>query len=85
MRTTVTISDELLVNAKRRAKMQGLTLGQVIDAALRRELADPGPPTERPEIPVFTDGSGPRAGLDLASGRALHEALDEGRELIELR
>lgn len=85
MRTTVTISDELLVSAKRRAKMQGLTLGQVIDAALRRELAASGRPTERPEIPVFTDGSGPRPGLDLTSSRALHEALDEGRELTELR
>src|ERR671925_32603 len=39
MRTTVSISDELLAAAKRRARERGQTLGEVVDAALRRELA----------------------------------------------
>jgi hypothetical protein len=81
MRTTVSISDELLTAAKRRAQERGQTLGQVIDAALRRELSQPDLPAERPPVPVFRGGTGPRPGIDLTSNRALHEALDEGLEL----
>lgn len=81
MRTTVSISDELLAAAKRRARERGQTLGEVIDAALRRELAVPSQRAERPAVPVFRGGTGPRLGFDLTSNRALHEALDEGVEL----
>lgn len=85
MRTTVSISDELLLAAKRRAREEGRTLGDVIDAALRRELAIPRQRGERPPVPVFHDGTGPRPGIDLSSNRALQEALDEGIELEALR
>lgn len=81
MRTTVSISDELLAAAKRRARERGQPLGAVIEDALRRELVrdrDRGP---RPEVPVFSAGTGPRPGIDLTSNRALHDALDEGLSL----
>lgn len=81
MRTTVSISDELLAAARRRARERGLTLGDVVDAALRRELGQPDELGERPSVPVFRGGTGPRPGIDLTSNRALHEALDEGLEL----
>jgi hypothetical protein len=81
MRTTVSISDELLLAAKRRAREHGQTLGDVIDAALRRELAVPEQRGERPVVPVFRGGTGPVPGIDLTSNRALHDALDEGVEL----
>jgi hypothetical protein len=76
MRTTVSISDELLAAAKRRAQQRGQTLGEVIDAALRRELAD-RPPPARPPVPVFRAGTGAWPGIDLRSNRALSEALDD--------
>jgi hypothetical protein len=81
MRTTVSISDELLAAAKRRARERGQTLGEVVDAALRRELAATAEHGDRTPVPVFHGGSGPRPGIDLSSNRALHEALDEGLEL----
>lgn len=81
MRTTVSISDELLAAARRRAAERGHTLGQVIEAALRRDLAVPEQRGERPAVPVFRGGTGPRPGIDLTSNRALAEALDDGREL----
>jgi hypothetical protein len=81
MRTTISISDELLAAAKHRARERGQTLGEVVEAALRRELSDSGRQGDRPAVPVFRDGTGPRPGLDLSSNRALHEALDEGLEL----
>jgi hypothetical protein len=80
MRTTVSISDELLDAAKRRARERGVSLGEVIDAALRRELALRNADVA-PTIPVFDGGSGPRPGIDLTSNRAVYEALDDGLDL----
>jgi len=85
MRTTVSISDELLLAAKRLARERGQTLGEIIDAALRRELTIPAQRGSRPVVPVFDGGNGPRPGIDLTSNSALHEALDEGVDLDELR
>jgi hypothetical protein len=85
MRTTVSISDELLSAAKRLAHERGQTLGDVIDAALRRELSTTELPSERPPVPVFRGGTGPRPGIDLSSNRSLSESLDEGLELDSRR
>lgn len=85
MRTTVSIADELLVAAKRRAHDRGQTLGEVIDAALRRELSATDQIGERPPVPVFRRGTGARPGLDLTSNRSLYEALDEDVELDDRR
>lgn len=84
MRTTVAVDDNLLVAARRRARERGQTLGQVIEEALRRELA--GPAAVVPvEVPVFRGGGGALAGIDLTSNRAVREALDRGIELDALR
>ena len=85
MRTTISISDELLAAAKRRARERGQTLGEVVDAALQRELSEARDRPDAPAVPVFRGGTGPRPGLDLTSNRALHEALDDGVELDDLR
>jgi hypothetical protein len=85
MRTTVSISDEVLAAAKRRARERGVTLGQFVDAALQRELNESRPSSDVPAVPVFLGGTGPRPGIDLNSNRALLEALDEGVELDDRR
>ena len=77
-RTTVSISDELLAAAKRKARDLGVSLGEVIDAALRRELAVGRGTDDRPVVPVFHGGTGPVPGLDLTSIRTLNERLDDG-------
>jgi hypothetical protein len=77
MRTTVALNDHLLVAAKRRASERGQTLGEVIEGALRRELAEQAP-TEPIAVPVFRGGNGPLPGVDLRSNRALQEVLDRG-------
>lgn len=77
MRTTLSVDDELLAAAKRRARERGVSLGKVVEDALRRALArDPGEGAP-PVVPVFTGGSGPRPGVDLTSNRALQEVLDD--------
>jgi hypothetical protein len=77
MRTTLSLSDELLTAAKRRARERGQTLGEFVDAALQRELSDASRQREAPPIPVFRGGSGPRPGVDFSSNQALFELLDE--------
>lgn len=85
MRTTVSISDELLRAAKTRARQTGKTLGEIVEAALRRELSDGPRDGERPVVPVFRGGTGPRPGIDLSSNAALYEALDDGVPLERRR
>lgn len=85
MRTTISIDDELLRAAKEAARRSGLSLGQYIERALRRESASRPGPTEGPPIPVFRDGKGVRPGIDVSSTRALLEALDEDEPLERLR
>lgn len=78
MRTTVSIDDRLLAEARRHARLSGRTLGQLVEAALRRELSRAEGPTERPPVPVFRGGCGPLPGVDFSSNRALAELLDDG-------
>jgi hypothetical protein len=85
MRTTIAIDDEILASTKVRARQLNLTLGQVVEDALRRELARDQTPRRGPEVPVFTGGTGPRQGIDLTSNRAVLDALDEGTGLEKLR
>ena len=84
MRTTVTLDDEIVARAKRRARERGITVSALIEAALRRDLAREERPAP-PQIPVRRGGSGPRPGVDLTSNRALAEVLDEGQPLDRLR
>lgn len=78
MRTTVSIDDEVLAAAKRRARERDQTLGEVVETALRRELLGAVGAEDGPPIPVFAGRGGPRPGVDLNSTRALQELLDEG-------
>lgn len=84
MRTTVAIDDHLLAAAKQRAQQRGLTLGQVLEDALRREMAAE-PEETPPPIPVYRGEGGCRPGVDLTSNRAIWEFLDEGVPLHKLR
>jgi hypothetical protein len=85
MRTTIAVDDHLLAAAKRRAREHDQTLGQLIEDALRRELAEPLP-GESVQVPVFHGGDGPVLGVDLRSNRAILEALDRGADgMAQLR
>jgi hypothetical protein len=85
MRTTLAVNDNLLIAARRRARDRGQTLGQVVEDALRRELATPPVEAEQVDVPVFRGGNGALPGVDLTSNRAMREALDQGVELDALR
>ena len=79
MRTTVTISDALLVEAKTRAAASGRTLNQVIDDALRaafaRQRAEAR--SDGPALPVLR-GSRLIPGVDLDDSAALIALMERG-------
>ncbi|MGH7883104.1 MAG: antitoxin [Candidatus Dormibacteraceae bacterium] len=80
MRTTISIDDNLLRSAKLTARERESSLGNLLEDALRRELARiraerEHPPQVKP-LPVFNGGTGAYPGVDLNSNRALAEFLD---------
>ena len=85
MRTTVSIHDELLASARLRARERGVTLSQLIEDGLRRELSAAPDHAQRPEVPVFRGRGGLVPGVDISSSRALYELLDDGVPLDKRR
>lgn len=85
MRTTVTIHDELLKSAKLRARERGVTLGGLIEDALRRELSLNDNPDERIPVPAYDGETGSFPHVNLNSNRELYEFLDEGLPFEKLR
>lgn len=79
MRTTISIDDQLLAQAKRRAAARDLTLGEFFEQAVRRELISETARRAPISLPVFTRGTGMRPGVE-ASNRGLFDALDENGE-----
>jgi hypothetical protein len=77
VRTTVSIDDQLLELAKRRAHQRHQTLGEFVESAIQQYLAGNNSSGEAPEVPVFTRGKGLVPGVDASSNRGLLDALDE--------
>jgi hypothetical protein len=78
MRTTISISESLLDLAKKSSRERHLTLGQVIEDALRTTLAA-RPKAElsnRKPILITYRGSGLREGVDLDSSASLLESME---------
>jgi len=84
MRTTIAIGDYLLRTVKREAR-RGFTLGRLVGEALRLRLSRPAAPTATSAVPILRGAGGVRQGIDVASNRALLEALDEDRPVKGLR
>ena len=76
MRTTVSIADPILTQAKDLARDRGQSLGQVVEQALRRELMATPVPARRVQLPVSSAGGGPQPGVDLTSNRSMYEAME---------
>lgn len=79
MRTTLSISDGLLDLAKKASRERRITLGEVVEEALRLTLAvrpKSCAQEERPQLVTF-DGAGLMPGVDLDSSASLLEAMDD--------
>jgi hypothetical protein len=78
MRTTISIEDGLLRAAKQRGLERNMTLGGVIEDALRTVL-DPSRArdAERVPLPMSKRRGGTRPGVDVADGVRLRDVMDE--------
>lgn len=78
MRTTISISDALLDLAKKSSRERHLTLGQVIEDALRTTLAarPKAKSSSRKAVLVTYRGSGLREGVDLESSASLLDVME---------
>ncbi len=80
MRTTISIDDHLLLEAKRRAAERGQTLGELIEDHLREGFAHSQPRLRSPvKIPVYHGRSGVLPGIDVTSNASLLEAMEDGK------
>ncbi|MGO9322502.1 MAG: antitoxin [Solirubrobacteraceae bacterium] len=78
MRTTISIEDQLLQAAKQRALDREITLGGVIEDALRVALdPDERRPKSAVALPVSTRTGGVRPGVEVAAGARLRDLMDE--------
>lgn len=77
MRTTVTIEDRLLMQAKLAATKAGRTLSDLVEDGLRTVLTErPASPADRVTLATY-GGSGLRPGVDLEDKDGLTALLDE--------
>ena len=76
MRTTITVDDDLLREARHHALREGRTLGQVVEDSLRVFLARRDSAPAALHLPTY-GGSGLRPGVDLEDKDALAALLDE--------
>lgn len=77
MRTTVNLDEQLLAESKTRARNAGQSLGEYLEEALRLALTTAPANSDYPVIPVFTRGTGLRAGVDPSSNAALFDVADD--------
>jgi plasmid stability protein len=77
MRTTIRLDDPLLREAKARAARAGRSLNDFIQDAVRAAVLAPETTLEAPALPVLRGGRGLRPGVNLDSGSALLELMDE--------
>ena len=78
MRTTLSIEDGLLEEAKRRARMQKVSLGTVVNEALRHGLlrcGEAAAPGKSAPLKTFR-GDGLQHGIDLGDSAGLLEMMD---------
>jgi hypothetical protein len=76
MRTTMTVDDDLLLQAKQRAAESGVSVSDIINSALRRGLAEV--PTPRvAETGTITYGTATTVGPDDVALRAWQKKLDD--------
>jgi len=78
MRTTISIEDSLLEQAREWSRARSCTLGEVIEEALRESLsARRKAGASSPERPLRTHGQGGlQPGVELTSGASLLEAME---------
>ena len=78
MKTTLNIDDSVMQRLREEAARRGTTMSVLVEAGLRRVLAEPAPPnspsTELPPLPTWNGG---KELVDISDRDALYKAMEE--------
>jgi hypothetical protein len=77
MRTTITLPDPVLENAKQRARERGITLSEFVAEAVQRHVVKQNTSGERPPFRLITVSGKALPGVDLSRPSALIVEDDE--------
>ncbi|MGI8765577.1 MAG: ribbon-helix-helix protein, CopG family [Gemmatimonadaceae bacterium] len=75
MKTTLNIDNQVMARLRREAALQGTTMSELVETALRRLLSQKPEARALPPLPTFHAG---RTGVDVANREALYSLMDEG-------
>lgn len=78
MKTTIEISDNLLIQAKQLAHEQKVTLRSIVEEGLTKTLQERAQLRDQPIQPVVFEGNGLKTDFKDASWQAMREAAYEG-------
>lgn len=80
METTLTLDDAVMRELREEAARRGTTLSALVEAAVRRMLAErSAPKRETDELPPLPTWSGGKPLVDVADREALYEVIDAER------
>ena len=78
MKTTLNIDENVMRRLREEAARRGVTMSSLVEAGLRRVLAEPEPPSRRknplPPLPTWRSGG---FRVDIANREELYRILDE--------
>ena len=78
MKTTLNIDDSVMQRLREEAARRGTTMSSLVEAGLRRVLAEPtptAPPT--PELPLLPTWNGGKELVDISNRDALYKVMEE--------
>lgn len=82
METTLTLDDAVVRELREEATQRGTTLSALVEAAVRRILAErPAPKQEPDELPPLPTWNGGMPLVDVADREALYEVIDAERDI----
>jgi hypothetical protein len=77
MKTTLNIDPSVMQRLKEEAARRGTTMSELVEAGIRRILAEPGDRPTRPRLPPLPSWKSGGARVDVANRDALYDAMDE--------
>ena len=77
MKTTLNIDDTVMQRLRETAARRGTTMSALVEAGLRRVLAEPGSSGEEPVLPPLPSWSGGKELVDLTNREALYRVMEE--------
>ncbi len=77
MKTTLNIDDTVMQRLREAAARRGTTMSALVEAGLRRVLAEPALSGDHPILSPLPSWNGGKELIDISNREALHRAMEE--------